>query len=312
MVKTARFVEILLGIFFIFSAATKAGNLDGFGVAISAYGVLKDPESVRMAAYFSLCIESLLGAAFLAGWRFGGLAYYGAVLLTAVFSALIIYGWQVNGLEDCGCFGTAIKMGPQASLVKNGILIAVLVGTWLGLREADQLHTRAVLPKHWTRVLAGVGLAVVAVLYLMGNQTHDSTEKLVPGTEASDKDFPYSFSTDGQDFDLGTGKYLVVLLNTECGHCKASVPGLNALYDVEGLPGMVALMMGNDTTLDDFLLETEPAFPMQLMDDLHFMSHIKTAPPILYYIQDGFIQHFWEWEDEPPTAAEITESISVP
>jgi Methylamine utilisation protein MauE len=312
MVKTARFVEILLGIFFIFSAATKAGSLDGFGVVISAYGVLKDPEAVRLAAYFSLCMESLLGAAFLAGWRFGGIAYFGAILLTVVFSGLIVYGWQVNGLEDCGCFGTAIKMGPQASLLKNGILIIVLIGAWLGLREADHLHTRTVLPKHWTRVMAGVGLTVVAVLYLMGNQTHDDSDKIAPAANASDKDFPYVFSTEGQDFDLGDGNHLVVLLNTECEHCKASVPGLNALYESDALPDMVALMMGNDTTLDDFLLETEPTFPMQLMDDLQFMAHIKSAPPILYYLQDGFIQHFWEWEDDPPTAAEISESISVP
>ena len=63
MVKAARYTEILLGAFFIFSAATKVGNMDGFGVAISAYGVLKDPDLVRLAAYFSLSIETLLGAA---------------------------------------------------------------------------------------------------------------------------------------------------------------------------------------------------------------------------------------------------------
>ena len=99
---------------------------------------------------------------------------------------------------------------------------------------------------------------------------------------------------------MGTGEYLVVFLNTECKHCMASVPGLNLLDGDEELPEMVALMLGDDEKLDDFIIETEPEFSLELFDELTWAKFIKNAPPILYYIEDGMIREFWEWEDDPP------------
>ena len=59
MKTLARFLEIALGLFFLFSAGAKAMNIEGFAVTISAYGVIKAPALVSFAAYFTLALEGL-------------------------------------------------------------------------------------------------------------------------------------------------------------------------------------------------------------------------------------------------------------
>lgn len=306
MLRIARYVELFLGFFFILSAASKAINIDGFGIAISAYGVLKDPQWVRVAAYGSLIAETLLGAAFIAGWRWKGVSFYGASVLTLAFSGLIAYAWLVNGLEDCGCFGDYIKMTPPQSLAKNAVLIGVIAFAGFGLKDAvDSVFT----PGFRTRVGAMASALAVVGIGVYGNLTAPEQPQLVVGIDAKNKDIAFQISSGGETIDLGSGEYLVVFLNTECEHCIASVPGLNLLNQEESLPKMVALMLGDDTKLDDFILTAEPEFTAELFDDLTWAKFIKSAPPIMYYVSDGMIEHFWEWEDDPPTVEVVKPSL---
>ena len=89
------------------------------------------------------------------------------------------------------------------------------------------------------------------------------------------------------------------------------MPGLNALANDDALPEMVALMMGDNDSLDEFILLTEPEFTTQLLDELVIMQFIKSAPPILYHVRDGMFLNDWEWEDDPPTPAQLSGEVST-
>ena len=303
MTKIARYIECALGILFLLSAGMKAMNVDGFGVSISAYGLIKDPSLVRTAAYISLALETLIGTAFVAGWRGKNLSFTISILLTAVFSALITYAWKVNGLEDCGCFGDYIKMNPPQSLAKNAVIIGLALVACFGLRNAKDAEFR---PKFKIQGLAILGAFIVLLITLFANASSTTT---ILSPTASDKDIAFVFGTGNHMTDLGTGDYLVAFLNTECDHCKDSVPGLNALAQDESLPTFIAFMMGNDETLDDFIIETKAEFPTELMDDLTFMQYIKVAPPIVYHSRDGMFTHDWQWEEDPPSPSIIAQDI---
>lgn len=164
----ARAVEVLIGLFFVATAAAKAMNVEAFAVQISLYGVVKEPNLVMAAAYSVIGIETLLGAAFLAGWRLKGAMYAAAALLTIVFSGLILYAWRVKGIEDCGCFGEYVKMGPRSSLLKNLALLAVLAFGWYGTRDMTRVGViRAGGP---LKVGAfAVSLILVGVLLVVNN-----------------------------------------------------------------------------------------------------------------------------------------------
>lgn len=308
MQKTARYIEIILGVFFLVSAGMKAMNVDGFGVAISAYGVIKDPSLVRYVAYSALAIETALGAAFISGWRWKLASFIGAIALTAGFSGLIAYAWLVNGLEDCGCFGDYIKMTPPQSLAKNAALIGVTAFAGFGLRDATDPAFR---PGMRARTIAMLGALGVVLIGAIGNLAAPEGPVVTVGENAEHKDIAYQIPSGDQTMDLGIGDYLVVFLNTECEHCMASVPGLNLIDQDERSPKMVALMLGDEDKLDDFILETEPEFTLELFDDLTWAAFIKSAPPIMYYIHDGMIQAFWEWSDDPPAPDVVAQASAA-
>ena len=306
MKKLARYIECALGMLFLVSAAMKAMNVDGFGVSISAYGVIKAPLLVLITAYSTLAIETLLGTALLAGWRGKNLSYLGAILLTGFFSLLIAYAWQVKGLEDCGCFGDYIKLTPPQSLAKNVVVVVLLGFAWIGLRNDKDAEFRPTFSTQLLAVLCATGVVLITVF---ANTPGTSSNEAPP--VASDKDVAYVVPAGSQSYDLIQGEYLVAFLNTECEHCKASVLGLTALAQDESLPPLVALMMGNPESLDTFIISTEAFFPMMIIDELVFMQHIQSAPPILYYSVDGLFKRHWEWEDAPPSPSVIAQDIAA-
>lgn len=315
MVRIGRWVEIALGLFFVASAASKAVDIEAFAVQISLYGVIKAPSLVTAAAYCTLTIETLLGAAFLAGWRLRGLTYAAAAVLTIVFSGLIAFAWRYKGLEDCGCFGDYIKMTPAQSLLKNLVLLIVLAVAWYGTRGISAAVASADATKKGRLRLAAalVGMALVVTCGLAGNRTDDSgTPRLIP-IQVEDKDRPFQkfqFEIDGQRFNLGEGAYLVAMLNATCDHCRASVETLNDFFLMPELPELVALMLGSDEELEEFRLVTQPLFPIQPIKPLDFFEFIEKAPPRLIVVRDGRRTHAWEWEDEMPALETVLEAVA--
>jgi hypothetical protein len=124
------------------------------------------------------------------------------------------------------------------------------------------------------RAMAMLGALGVVLIGAIGNVTAPEGPVVVVGDDAADKDIAFQIGSGDQMIDLGVGHYLVVFLNTECEHCMASIPGLNLIEQDDSSPKMVALMLGDEEKLDDFILETEPAFTLELFDDLRRLSCI--------------------------------------
>ncbi|MCH7958749.1 MAG: hypothetical protein IID08_01370 [Candidatus Hydrogenedentes bacterium] len=312
MGRVGRGIEILLGIFFLVSAATKVVNLEGFAVQISLYGVIKDPTLVLAAAYVTVSLEALLGAAFIAAYRIQGLFYGVATAMTIVFSGLIAYAWAYKGLEDCGCFGDALKMTPAQSLWKNLALLVVLGVGWYGTKSLPRLPVSR-SPRSSLPIAAAIlGLTLVTGLGLWNNPGSEGTgTSTVPPAEI-DKSRPFQrfqFSYGDREYNLGEGRYLVAMLNATCEHCIASVPDLNVLALSPDLPELVALMMADsgdeEAQLRQFRLETQPEFPTQLIGMLDFVEFIESAPPRLIYVKDGIEIHGWDWDEHAPGVDEV-------
>jgi hypothetical protein len=297
MAKIARWTEIAVGLFFLISAAAKAYDMDAFGVQMSAYNVIKDAGAIRAASYFALLVETGLGAALLAGMRAAGLTHLTSAFMVIVYSTLIAYAWQFHGLTDCGCLGTWVTMGPAESLVKNIVLLGALGFAWFGVGRGAP----AGVPHNATRFAALFVAATIIVLALSSVVFPKEKPAVTAVPEVSGKPFAqFVFDADGEHYDLGKGEYLVALLNATCEHCRASVPALNKLVEMPGLPPMVALMMGSEDELADFQQVTSPLFGAHLIEPLTFMEFIGTSPPRLSYIKDGLGVQSWDWKDDVP------------
>ena len=314
MIRFARWVEILLGAFFLVSAGAKAVDMDGFGALVSAYNVVKDPALVRASSYVALIAEVALGAALLAGWRFKGLTHIVTAGMTVVYSGLIAYAWKFHGLEDCGCLPGLVKLGPPETLAKNVVLLALLAFAWYGTRSVAADAGESTKKFRKPAPLSAIALSVlIAALAVVDVATRGGNTSALQTANVTDEDGPFAqfvFSSFGKEYDLGEGEYLVAMLSATCEHCQASVSGLNALVTSGQFPDFVALMIGTDEEVDDFLVLTEPEFPLQTIEMLTFMSFMVSAPPRLFYVRDGQSVKIWDWNDAPPSVEEVAAFIA--
>ena len=298
VMRHVRVLEIILGAVFIFSALTKALDVYTFAVQVSYYGVVREPKLVLAVAYTMVGVETLLGAALLAGIRLRGATLAATLALLAAFSGLIAYAWLFKDLEDCGCFGKYIPMGPGASLAKNAVLMALAAAAWVGHRRATRREAnpetplgKAGLPGY---VLGGLGMVAILITISISGLPATSNPVSDEGNSvpASGKERPFAKFTvtdGGQTLDLGSGDYLVAMLSATCEHCEAATEVLNQIAPLPGVPPIVGLMMGDEKEMRDFRDLTAPVFPVQSIDTLEFFNLLdkQQAPPRFYITHDG-------------------------
>jgi hypothetical protein len=305
LVAAAPWIERSLGLLFIFSAAAKAVDINAFAMQVSYYGVVTEPALVRLAAVFTVWLETVLGVALLVGWRLRGWTLRAVFVLLVGFTGLILYAWAFKGLEECGCLGKWFQMTPKVSVLKNVVMMALVAAAWFGYRTrepgtADE--ERTVYKKYAAPVMAVLSVAAVIAALAWG-----------ASTQPYDKTRPHSqfrFESDGELWDLGSGEYFVVLLSDSCEHCEEVMFELNDLpLRVPDMPPVVSLFLGEEETLQELVELVEPEYPTFLIDDLaffHLLGDAK-APPRFVHVRDGKeLQH---WNEELPEDDELMKAF---
>ncbi|MDX9975670.1 MAG: hypothetical protein RBU21_22000 [FCB group bacterium] len=293
LTKAARPAEMLLGLVFLVSALLKANDIDAFIIAIGLYGVVAGDTIQTAVALITLAIESALGTALVLGWRPRALTLGGAAALLLAFSGLILYGWLVNGITDCGCTG-AIKIGPKMSLLKNAALLALAATAMAGLRQN---------PGTGRGVIAKTAAALLCAAVITGY----SYSGIEPPSAPLDRPFSqFVLEVDGHNVDLGKGEYLVAVFSSTCDHCMASVEKLNPLAELRNFPPVVGLIEGSPESIQQFELFTGPQFPLHPIGLRTFSEFIDKFPPRFVLVRDGIALH--TWDDEVPTPEAVIEA----
>lgn len=293
--------ELALAVVFVAGAILKALDINLFTVQIRAYGLFSDPALLAWGALKTVCIETLLGTALLLRLRFRGWVYAALALVLVSFTGLILYGWFVHDLKDCGCFGP-IEMSPGLSVAKNVLLLALTLIAWLSWRMQDAAQTQ---PAGFfrTRLALSVAAAAVAVAYAFS--------QLEPAAAASPENRPFAefvFEADGARYDLGKGEYFIALLSMGCEHCKATVEKINAFYLEPDFPPVVALCYEEkENQLDEFREETGAAFPLySLGDRIRLFSSLlgdAEVPPRFIYAYNG--REIAHWNENVPELGQV-------
>jgi hypothetical protein len=319
---TTRWLEGLLGAFFIFAAFLKALDLEAFAVQVSYYRVVTDPALVRFIAYGATALETIVGACLIAGIRLRGLTYAVTAVLLVGFTGLVAYAWQFHGIEECGCFGAFIATGPPETIAKNVVMMLITIAAVVAWRISERNPVEPGAPTPLAKVpyaIAAIGLVIVAGGALTGGSAagFDDPEggTVVAPVDGGPRTGPYAnfvFERDEVTYDLGRGEWLVALFSADCEHCMASVPSVNELLLFPDTPPIAGLMFGDAQQVGLFRAMSAPEFPTFILpDQLAFFDLLGNAPapPSFVLVSDG--APVARWNDTAPEPHEVLEAMAA-
>ena len=335
-----------LGAVFLLSAVLKTASFLDFAVQVSYYGILREPFWVQLLAVLLIGVEAMLGAGLLLLRALRRRLLILTLLLLVVFSALIAYAWAFRGIQNCGCFGKYLEMGPGTSLLKNGLLAFLAMVAWFSTRaradrpDTDALagerlsdegilsrsfsshsakaHSRERLPLLLT-VGTGIVLASVAGYQAMDSSRNSGSLQSLPGplsserepsashTQKQDTFSEYKIPWHGKILDLSKGLYLVAMLSDSCEACAEIVSSLDEYAENPDLPQIVAFILSDDKDLQGFRDEYRPDFPTQAMPPLEFLDCVGKAPPRFILVKDG--RQVRHWDGAIPDEVALLEAV---
>jgi uncharacterized membrane protein YphA (DoxX/SURF4 family) len=134
--------RIVIGLLFIFSGYVKAidpiGSEIKFGEYFEAFGMSALESGALFFGILLAAVELIAGLCFLFGLRMK-LASLGAVLFMAFMTVLTLILALTNAVQDCGCFGDAIKLTNWQTFYKNLIIMPFVVYAFIERKNYRQI-----------------------------------------------------------------------------------------------------------------------------------------------------------------------------
>ena len=129
-------IRWILGVVFLFSGIVKGIDPWGTALKINEYLAAFGLESLKIVSPFAAiaqCVlEALLGV-LLISRKCLKFATVTVSLLLGFFTLLTLYIAIFNPLDDCGCFGNALKLNNWLTFAKNIILFPAAIFVWKSL-----------------------------------------------------------------------------------------------------------------------------------------------------------------------------------
>lgn len=293
-VMLSRLLAGLLGCVMLVAGLLKAADLGLFIVQIKSYGIITDARAVTASAFALLLVECGLGAALLLYFR-PRWSLLGVNLLLLVFMGATAWAWQHGTAEDCGCFGALVKRSPGEALVEDAALLAMGVLAYLlaGKKKPPPSPTRRWLVI--TACLTGLLLPLALGFPLTHMFTPDTG--LMPLGELHLTGEPV--------MDLHRGSYLIAVMDTDCGHCQAAVPELNAVAADGNLPMVAGICSNSAEDMDYFIARFAPQYPVYSVPENEFWRLAGSEPPPRFLlVKNGTVVK--SWSQQLPELSEIT------
>lgn len=164
----ANICRILVGLIFAFSGFVKA--VDPWGTALkvneylSIYG-FEELQSASMVFSIWLCgAEFMMGLMLIFRIRTRLISIFALVSMT-FFTILTFLSATWIPVEDCGCFGDALKLSPWETFFKNLVILPMVIIVWLRYRHQRVLDfTR--LEVAMTGIFCSIAMGMGTYCYL--------------------------------------------------------------------------------------------------------------------------------------------------
>lgn len=291
----------IVGLVLLISGLLKAFEVDLFIRQIRDYEIITSPLLIIFCAWGLIVFECCLGTALTINYQPKIAVPLGGFIFL-VFIAATGYAWATGVTEDCGCFGSWVERSPQAAMVEDIILFAALVAAWKWNRS---FKNWPFLKKEFVvaiAFLAGLALPITAGPLL----DRINTAITGPAKEGSEQFVLEDFS----HRDLSVGKHIVIVLATDCSHCREEMDNLNMIAEDKDLPEVISVCMNGEEQREEFEFDFEPAFGIyQIPDDDFWRLLADGEIPRTILIDDGIILKKWDFA--PPDIDSIKSALSM-
>ncbi|MXV38438.1 DoxX family protein [Flavobacteriaceae bacterium Ap0902] len=154
-----KIIKWIVGLLFIFSGAVKTIDPIGFSLKLDEYFTIFNMPvlteySLELSVFLTI-FEVLLGVLLILGIK-KVFTLVSLILMMIFFTFLTFYSAYFEVVQDCGCFGDAIKLSPWGSFAKDVILLILLIILWSGRKYIDLFFARPI----------GTYVSIVSVLIM--------------------------------------------------------------------------------------------------------------------------------------------------
>lgn len=210
-----RILSIIVGIVFLFSGFIKILDVARFQDLIIQYGL----GFFQYLAPLIILFEILLGSVLILGilQRITAIV---SICVLLIFTGAFTYGYLVNSVEDCGCFGNLVKSTPAITYIRNVVLIAILV--IVVCLDGKMFYT---VPKWKSFILLSIMLPSVFAAGLSFRITkHHSDRHPFEGMRVEETPLKDYVGVDGKS-------KLVFFMSYQCQHCWNSIENYKEYVD---------------------------------------------------------------------------------
>jgi len=260
-------------------------DMDLFIRQMRDYGIISNYLLLSINARALIAIECTLGV--------GLLLFYRPKLTLVLTSALLLifvgvsgWAWLTDVTRNCGCFGAWVSRTPAEAVLEGLILLALTVIAWAIHRPSQKPEARL---KVWA--IAIVCLAGLILPLIFGF----SVTRVDPNQTKAGDILLGDFQVEGPDrVDLAHGDYLIVLMDTDCSHCRDAVAELNWLAEDPDLPEVIAVSFNGEERLKKFRKELQAIFPIRHITEKAFWRLLGDGDlPRTFLVRERVVQEVW-------------------
>ena len=303
---TSRLIAGVLGVVLLSAAFMKMTDMNLFIRQMKDYGVISDYLLLSIAGHGLIAVECALGAALIFFYR-PRFTLTVTLFVTVIFVGVSGWAWLTRATADCGCFGAWVKRTPKQAAFEGLIMLALALTAWiLSGRKEPRIRYRVVPVMVVAAFLAGLALPLAFGSRLTGPEP----DRGRPGEEFAGG----VLKPEGLDgIDLRQGDYLVVLMDTDCSHCRQAVAQLNRLSETPDLPGIIALSSKEEDQINAFEDELQALFPIGRITEEEFWRLLGDGNvPRTLLVRDHVVKRVWDVEiPDEDTVRSIIEKEAI-
>jgi hypothetical protein len=284
-----------VGLILLIAGLLKGTDMELFIRQIRYYGIISHYILLTISAWGLIVVECTLGAALLIFYRPRLTVPITAILLV-MFLGVNSWAWLTDATKECGCFGAWLKRTPGEGVLEGLIMLASLVPAWVWHKRFQRPPTKT---KAVAVVIACLMGLVLPVAFGFPISKINKFQSKTDETELGHLEIQGL-----KNVDLSRGDYLVILMDTDCEHCREAVPELNNLAEGKDIPTLIALTPNEDGKRKRFIEEFQPVFPIgQISEDDFWRLLGEGDIPRIILLHDRRVQRIWD--GKVPDEAEI-------